>query len=93
MNSNIDCVYKNRIEIIIKFIYKINNFHLKLPKSSAQDYLQKAGTVSMEYLNIFKTKLTNTVVDTVYMAESITKTVLPGNPVTREYEVGIITKL
>lgn len=26
-------------------------------------------------------------VDTVYMAESITKTVLPGNPVTREYEV------
>ena len=41
----------------------------------------------MEYLNIFKTKLTNTVVDTVYMAESITKTVLPGNPVTREYEV------
>jgi hypothetical protein len=41
----------------------------------------------MEYLSIFKTKLTNTVVDTVYMAESITKTVLPGNPVTREYEV------
>jgi SCY1-like protein 2 len=41
----------------------------------------------MEYLNIFKTKLTNTVVDTVYMAENITKTVLPGNPVTREYEV------
>ena len=49
--------------------------------------MQKAGTVSMEYLNIFKTKLTNTVVDTVYMAENITKTVLPGNPVTREYEV------
>ena len=41
----------------------------------------------MEYLNIFKTKLTNTVVDTVYMAESITKTVLPGNPVTRDYEI------
>lgn len=41
----------------------------------------------MEYLNIFKNKLANTVVDTVYMAESITKTVLPGNPVTRDYEV------
>ena len=54
-----------------------------MPKSTAQDYLLKAGNVSMEYLNIFKT---NTVVDTVYMAESITKTVLPGNPVTREYE-------
>ena len=38
-------------------------------------------------MNIFKTKLANTVVDTVYAAESITKTVLPGNPVTREYEV------
>ena len=49
--------------------------------------MQKAGNVSKEYLNIFKTKLTNTVVDTVYMAENITKTVLPGNPVTRDYEV------
>jgi len=59
----------------------------QLPKSSTQEYLQKAGTVGMEYLNIFKTKLANTVVDTVYMAEGITKTVLPGNPVTREYEI------
>lgn len=41
----------------------------------------------MEYLNIFKNKLATTVVDTVYMAESITKNVIPGNPVTREYEV------
>lgn len=58
-----------------------------MPKSSTQEYLQKAGTVGMEYLNIFKTKLASTVVDTVYMAEGITKTVLPGNPVTREYEI------
>ena len=56
-------------------------------KLTAQDYLQKAGNVSLEYLNIFKNKLATTMVDTVYMAESITKTVLPGNPVTREYEV------
>ncbi len=41
----------------------------------------------MEYLNIFKNKLATTMVDTVYMAESITKQVLPGNPVTREYEI------
>lgn len=57
--------------------------------NSAHDYLQKAGNVSLEYLNIFKTKLASTVVDTVYAAENITKTVLPGNPVTREYEVTI----
>lgn len=43
----------------------------------------------MEYLSIFKNKLATTMVDTVYMAENITKTVLPGNPVTREYEVWI----
>jgi hypothetical protein len=54
---------------------------------SVQDYLAKAGNASKEYLNIFKNKLTSTVVDTVYMAENLTKTVLPGNPVTREYEV------
>ncbi|RNA06295.1 SCY1 2 [Brachionus plicatilis] len=56
-------------------------------KATAQDYLQKAGNVSKEYLNLFKNKLATTVVDTVYMAESITKNVIPGNPVTREYEV------
>ena len=58
--------------------------------ATVQDYLAKAGNVSKEYLNIFKNKLTSTVVDTVYMAENLTKTVLPGNPVTREYEVGIL---
>ena len=58
-----------------------------MTQKQAQDYLQKAGAVSMEYLGIFKTKLASTVVDTVYAAESITKTVLPGNPVTREYEI------
>lgn len=41
----------------------------------------------MEYFGLFKTKFSTAVVDTVYMAESITKNVLPGNPVTREYEV------
>lgn len=41
----------------------------------------------MEYFGIFKNKFSTAVVDTVYMAESITKNVLPGNPVTREYEV------
>ena len=56
-------------------------------EASVQDYLAKAGNASKEYLNIFKNKLTSTVVDTVYMAENLTKTVLPGNPVTREYEV------
>ena len=56
-------------------------------KSTAQDYLQKAGTVSLEYFNVFKSKLASTVVDTVYMAEGISKSVLPGNPVTREYEI------
>ena len=43
--------------------------------------------MSTEYFGIFKTKFSTAVVDTVYMAESITKNVLPGNPVTREYEV------
>jgi hypothetical protein len=52
--------------------------------------LAKAGNVSKEYLNIFKNKFASTVVDTVYMAESITKNVLPGNPVTRDYEVFLI---
>ncbi len=66
-----------------KFIYLFSKAKLV----TAQDYLQKAGTVSMEYLGIFKNKLATTVVDTVYAAESITKTVMPGNPVTREYEV------
>jgi hypothetical protein len=46
----------------------------------------------MEYLGIFKNKLATTVVDTVYAAESITKTVMPGNPVTREYEVELLFK-
>ncbi len=58
-----------------------------MSQSDAQDILAKAGKASMEYLSIFKKKVTNTMVDTVYMAESITKNVLPGNPVTREYEV------
>ena len=49
--------------------------------------MQKAGTVSLEYFNVFKSKLASTVVDTVYMAEGISKSVLPGNPVTREYEI------
>ena len=56
-------------------------------EATVQDYLAKAGNVSKEYFGIFKNKLTNTVVDTVYLAENLTKTVLPGNPVTREYEV------
>ena len=59
-------------------------------EATVQDYLAKAGNVSKEYFGIFKNKLTNTVVDTVYMAENLTKTVLPGNPVTREYEVRTI---
>ena len=56
-------------------------------KQSAQEFLEKAGTVSLEYLNKFRSKVATTVVDTVYSVENITKNVLPGNPVTRDYEI------
>jgi SCY1-like protein 2 len=55
--------------------------------STVQDYLAEAGKASQKYFGIFKNKLTNTVVDTVYLAENLTKNVLPGNPVTREYDI------
>ena len=77
--------YKILIKFLANFVWHFCEFNDQA--KTAQEILQKAGTVSMEYLNIFKTKFANTVVDTVYMAECITKTVLPGNPVTREYEV------
>lgn len=56
-------------------------------KESVQEFFEKAGTVSMEYLSKLKTKVASTVVDTVYSVENITKSVVPGNPVTREYEI------
>lgn len=56
-------------------------------KQSAQEFLEKAGTVSLEYLNKFRSKVATTVVDTVYSVENITKNVIPGNAVTRDYEV------
>ena len=56
-------------------------------KQTAQEFLEKAGTVSLEYINKFRSKVATTVVDTVYSVENITKNVLPGNPVTRDYEI------
>ena len=70
----------------VSLLYKNNIFLLQ----SAQEFLEKAGSVSLEYLSKFKSKVANTVVDTVYSVENITKTVLPGNPVTRDYEVSKI---
>ena len=42
----------------------------------------------MDVLNKFKSTLQSSVSSTVFSTVSTIKDVLPGNPVTREYEVG-----
>ena len=42
----------------------------------------------MDVLNKFKSTLQSSVSSTVFSTVSTIKDVLPGNPVTREYEIG-----
>ena len=70
------------------------SFYLKTPVIFAKNNIQQNSmtenwvmSYTMDVLNKFKSTLQSSVSSTVFTTVSSIKDVLPGNPVTREYEV------